>query len=293
MTGVACWLVLLSVVVIVVGLGCEDETCNQATVGNGGGVTAPRKYTADDLVCAVITTKKYHSTRAKAVKDTWAKRCGTTLFVSADPDPSLPTTVFPGTEEGTIINEKVFQMFSYVWNNHGDKKWFIKCDDDTYLVIDNILALLNERYDHNAPLYIGRAGEFHGIDYCGGGAGYILSQALLREWAPHIPQCQRLRVGEDVSVGKCINDFHKIHPIWHTGFYHQTPEFFLTTDQGQKDHPEGITTKPLSFHTVTPGLMHELDYLLYYVIHPLTPTEEDNKGTKWAQDPWPPSHPTH
>lgn len=53
-------------------------------------------YTTDDLVCAVITTKKYHSTRAKAVHDTWGPRCGITLYISADEDSSLPTTVFPG-----------------------------------------------------------------------------------------------------------------------------------------------------------------------------------------------------
>lgn len=49
--------------------------------------------------------------------------------------------------------------------------------------------------------YIGRAGEFRGIKYCGGGAGYVVSRALLKSWGPLIPQCKRLPVGEDVSVG--------------------------------------------------------------------------------------------
>ena len=40
------------------------------------------------------------------------------------------------------------------------------------------------------------------MKYCGGGAGYVLSRALLRDWAPIINSCQRLPVGEDVSVGK-------------------------------------------------------------------------------------------
>lgn len=98
------------------------------------------KYTTDDLVCGVITTQKYHETRAKAVKETWGRRCGVTLFFSAFPDAYLPTVVLPGkcfvylkilhfiagSEEGTIINEKVFGMFKYVWEHHSDKKWFIK-----------------------------------------------------------------------------------------------------------------------------------------------------------------------
>lgn len=45
-------------------------------------------------------------------------------------------------------------MFSYVWQKHNDKKWFIKCDDDTYLHLDNIVDLLNERYNHEDKLYI-------------------------------------------------------------------------------------------------------------------------------------------
>lgn len=49
----------------------------------------------------------------------------------------------------------------------------------------------------------GRAGEFHGINYCGGGAGYILSQKLLNNWAPHIPECQRLRVGKFTQNLSC------------------------------------------------------------------------------------------
>lgn len=60
----------------------------------------------------------------------------------------------------------------------------------------------------NEHHYIGRAGEWHGVKYCGGGAGYVLSRALLRDWAPIINSCQRLPVGEDVSVGKVTTKSH-------------------------------------------------------------------------------------
>lgn len=69
-----------------------------------------RRYNPSDIVCAVITTKKYHATRARAVKETWGTRCGVTVYISADEDPSLPTVAFPNSEEGTIINKKVFRV---------------------------------------------------------------------------------------------------------------------------------------------------------------------------------------
>ena len=129
------------------------------------------KYKREDLVCGIITTAKYHKNRAKSVNETWGKRCGVLLFFDATPTRDLPLVHLPGiyksihnshvlgSEEGSIINEKVFRMFEHVWKTHPDKKWFIKADDDTYLHLDNILDMLSE-YNHTDPHYIGRAGEY-------------------------------------------------------------------------------------------------------------------------------------
>src|SRR4051812_4519713 len=106
------------------------------------------------------------------------------MFISADADTSLPTTVIANSEEGKIINEKVFGAFAEMWRLHGDvdassdddvsrrrrPQWFIKADDDTFMHLDNLLALLS-RYDSAQHHYVGRAGEWRGVAYCGGGAG--------------------------------------------------------------------------------------------------------------------------
>ena len=247
------------------------------------------KYKVEDLACGIITTSKYHNTRAKAVYETWGKRCGVLLFFDATSSKQLPMVVLPGSEEGTIINEKVFGMFSHMWKHHSDKKWFIKADDDTYLHFENIIDMLSE-YDYNDKHYIGRAGEWgrgsNYVKYCGGGAGYIISQGALKEWSSHIPNCERLVPGEDVSVGKCLRDKIALSPTFKTGFYHKLPNFFITTAIGQRDHPEGLTMRPLSFHSVPHDTMYEVDYLCHFINQPLP------LSGKWS-DPWPAGYPTH
>jgi hypothetical protein len=105
------------------------------------------RYTRKDFACAVITTLRYHSTKAQAAKRAWASKCGVVLYISADRDDSLPTTVIAGSEEGRIINKKVFAAFERMWALYGDSgseverpRWFIKADDDTFMQLDNLAA---------------------------------------------------------------------------------------------------------------------------------------------------------
>jgi len=155
--------------------------------------------------------------------------------------------------------------------------------------MENALDLLSD-YDYKEDGYIGRAGEWGNVKYCGGGAGYFLSQKTLSKWLPHIDGCPRLAPGEDVSVGKCLKETIDVNPTWKTGFYHKVPEFFFTTAQGKLDHPEGLTPRPITFHSVKPEHMYELDYLCHFISTPLASLEE--KDRQWL-DPWPTSKATH
>lgn len=292
----------------------------------------------------MITTKRYHDTRAAAAKAAWAQRCGAVLYISADADAALPSTVIAGSEEGKIINEKVFGAFAEMWRRFGDgadgdgarrAKWFIKADDDTFMHLDNLLALL-ARYDRRGRAarlccvclcarcaewgvflfllcvcarsdelhYIGRAGEWRGVAYCGGGAGYVLSRATLRAWAPHIAQCKRLPVGEDVSVGLCLRESLRVAPRWHAGFYHRAPTFFLNTALGRRDHPEGLSPRPVSFHSLTPDEMVAalllwrwlsacVDFATQRVLSYLVYTVNEPPTAVWRDDAWPTSVATH
>ena len=139
-----------------------------AAVPNSDSVTGPSyDVSRQDLVCAIITTKRYHKTKAAAAKQAWGQFCGVVMYISADYDATLPTTVIENSEEGKIINKKVFGAFAEMWQQFGDKsnskqkpKWFIKADDDTFMQLDNLASLLS-RYN----LYVKKKNDFVQIHY--------------------------------------------------------------------------------------------------------------------------------
>ena len=62
--------------------------------------------------------------------------------------------------------------------------WFVKADDDTYMVLENLKHML-QSYDTNMPWYFGCKlkpieGLHHG--YMSGGAGYVLSKKALKRF---------------------------------------------------------------------------------------------------------------
>lgn len=54
--------------------------------------------------------------------------------------------------------------------------WFLKADDDTYVIVENMRLLLS-RFSPDKPVYLGRRfRRFVHQGYMSGGAGYVLSR---------------------------------------------------------------------------------------------------------------------
>ena len=104
------------------------------------------------ILCWVLTSPDHYETRAKAVKETWGKRCNILLFMSStegnlyfqhlneklDPlfkcnlDKSLPAIKLNVTEGRNGLWGKTREAFRYVWETYRDQvDWFFKADDDT------------------------------------------------------------------------------------------------------------------------------------------------------------------
>jgi hypothetical protein len=149
------------------------------------------------------------------------------------------------------------------------KKWYFKCDDDTYLHAEHLAAFL-QTLDENEPILVG--GETHvvlnqhgekvkwgqkplwgpqngvslsnNILYPRGGAGYAISRGLMKllEEQPQTYKaiCQQL-VAEDMAIGIAAKEVGATI-IPHVGFNFKAPLESLTSDRSY------LNTAPVAWH---------------------------------------------
>lgn len=158
------------------------------------------------LLCLVPTGPTHFLTRDSAVKQTWGKRCDTLLFMTAKADPFLPTVGLNVTEGWKYLTSKTMEAFRYVLKNHfDDADWFMKVDDDTFVIVENLRYFLASQ-DTEKPVFYGHHyAYFVKQGYNGGGAGYVLSKEALRRFGRlKYNQCREEGGAEDLEMGKCM-----------------------------------------------------------------------------------------
>ena len=103
---------------------------------------------------------------------------------------------------------KTKKGFKYVYDHHfSEFDWFLKADDDTFMIIENLKALLVD-YDTNSPIHFGHHFKYLG-GYFAGGAGYVLGREALRRFVVNginnASICHQEDNGdEDVNLGEKI-----------------------------------------------------------------------------------------
>ena len=101
--------------------------------------------------------------------------------MSSEADDDLPSVKLKVGEGRDNLWGKTKSAFKYVYQHHfEDYDWFVKADDDTYMIIENLRYLLK---DHNSshPIYFGRKFKpYVKQGWMSGGAGYVLSKEALR-----------------------------------------------------------------------------------------------------------------
>lgn len=161
----------------------------------------------------ILTAPKYETTRCQEILESWGKQV---------PPDSL---VFIGAEQNRTTRHghrfvaldappemkslKEFLGWHFVVQEYPEREWFVKGDDDTYFIVNNLNRYL-EQYDPRLPYFLGC--KFHmggpgGLQYVSGGAGYVLSQESAHRMSASTPRCLRYygRLPEgDVAIAECL-----------------------------------------------------------------------------------------
>ncbi|KAG9328961.1 hypothetical protein JZ751_004312 [Albula glossodonta] len=238
------------------------------------------------VLCWVMTGPKYLSSRAQHVRSTWARHCNMVLFMSSEADPDFPTVGLNVTEGRDQLYWKTIRAFQHIHRHHlHQADWFLKADDDTYVVLENLRYLL-AKHDRDDPIYFGR--RFHPFvrqGYMSGGAGYVLSREAVRRFveAFQTGRCTHSSPIEDLALGRCMEavrvkvgdsrdeqkreTFHafppEIHVVRKTSpkrSWQLSYDYYPT-----KEGPECCSDLAISFHYVPPDLMYELEYYTYHL----------------------------
>uniref|UniRef100_A0A0N5CAZ8 N-acetylgalactosaminide beta-1,3-galactosyltransferase n=1 Tax=Strongyloides papillosus TaxID=174720 RepID=A0A0N5CAZ8_STREA len=243
------------------------------------------------IFCIILTSPKNHQKRAIHQINTWVRRCNNYIFGSGDEDTSLKAIKSCNNDSYYVSMCKFKNTIKYVWNRYGDEyDWYIKVDDDTYVIMENLRGYLINR-NPNELSYHGFRLEYdidnRTINYLSGGAGYVMSKEsvkLLVEKGLDSPEyCRQAdEAYDDVEVGNCFKNLGvnltgsvdvKGKPLFNANRPHEIIVFFskysakCASNVSYSDFKcgfERLPEFPITFHYVDGSMMYAMEYFFYH-----------------------------
>lgn len=170
-------------------------------------------HTSQGPLFWILTAPQNEETRCQEIIDTWGQRLpkDSLIFLGAKNNHTSPSghrfVQLPAPPDKKAIKE--FLAWQFVVKSFPNREWFVKGDDDTYFVIQNMNRYLAD-LDPRLPYFLGCKFHFSGpggIQYVSGGAGYVLSSEAAQRLADATLRCLQafgpLPEG-DLAIAQCL-----------------------------------------------------------------------------------------
>ncbi|KAH8394100.1 hypothetical protein KR215_006819, partial [Drosophila sulfurigaster] len=242
------------------------------------------------VACFVLTTPKYHKSRAVHIQRTWGKRCNKIYFMTSQPDDELETIILTKPDKYEVLWGKTKESFTYLYEHKRHEfDWFMKADDDTYVFVENLRHMLYP-YSPDEPIYFGFNYKLFNVEaknasYMSGGSGYVLSREALRLFVHGLNDSSKCRPeddsAEDVEAGACLfktnvaagdsrddklrNRFYPMMPYSSLMSKYNGMDFWLFkyAYYNPRACMDCLSEYPVAFHYVEPRELYSFNYLSY------------------------------
>jgi hypothetical protein len=143
--------------------------------------------------------------RYDGVVNSWGKDVDFLFYADCDNEEKKIVKV---SDDSTYSSNepKHVNVIKYLIENDYQYEWFFFCDDDTFVNTKNLEQNI-DNFDKNkitGSILKGTWGKDRTLDYCSGGAGYLINKTLLIEISKLIKNCGSGY--SDVSLGICVRD---------------------------------------------------------------------------------------
>jgi hypothetical protein len=91
------------------------------------------------ILCFLMTDSSHHTTKVKAVWDTWGTKWDKLLIASNQTDPSIGAVAMKSDPSYSNLWGKLEETIRYIHYHFLDEyDWFVKVDDDSYILMENL-----------------------------------------------------------------------------------------------------------------------------------------------------------